>query len=317
MTSGFRILAATAAVLAPLLLSARAEAYEQILDQLSREMAQKIAAAEKSTLAVVDFTDLQGNVTALGRFLAEEFSASLADAGQGFQVIDRTHLASILREHKLSETGLIDPSTARELGKITGVQALITGSLTPFGDSVRIAVKILDTESAALIGSARGNIARTGAISDLLAAGIDGPSGGGTSASPSGPVARPPASMIQAQQTIESNEFTFALRGCKAKGGTVTCDFIITNEGGDRDLRIKGESRIFDEYGNEYPAIEAKLGNEAFKFGQAIKNHLISRIPTKAEISFSNIPEESQLLTVLEIDCWDYKVQFRNVPLGR
>ena len=56
-------------------------------------MAEKIAAAKNTTVAVVDFADLQGQVTELGRFFAEEFSVALAGTAQDFEVIDRAHLA--------------------------------------------------------------------------------------------------------------------------------------------------------------------------------------------------------------------------------
>ena len=146
--------------------------YEQEIDALAASLGKDIATAGKKTIAVVDFTDLQGNVTELGRFLAEEFSSALAGAGKGFEVVDRTHLRVILQENKLSATGLIDPSTARQLGQITGVEALITGTITPFGDTVRVAVKVLDADSARVIGSVRGNIAKTQAIEELLAADV-------------------------------------------------------------------------------------------------------------------------------------------------
>jgi hypothetical protein len=112
-------------------------------------------------------------MTELGRFLAEDFSVALAGAGTRFEVVDRIHLKSIIREHKLSTTGMIDPKTARKLGKIAGVQALITGTVTPFGDNVRITVKILDTETAKIIGASTANIAKTKAIEELLARGIE------------------------------------------------------------------------------------------------------------------------------------------------
>ncbi|MFH0872709.1 MAG: FlgO family outer membrane protein, partial [bacterium] len=136
-------------------------------------MAEKIVKANKKTIAVVDFTDLQGNVTELGRFLAEEFSVAMAGAGEGFEVVDRTHLKSLLQEHKLAMTGLIDPSTARKLGEIAGVQALITGTITPFGDSVRLSVKVLDTGTAKVIVGTAGEIPKTKAIEELLARGIE------------------------------------------------------------------------------------------------------------------------------------------------
>jgi TolB-like protein len=135
-------------------------------------MAVAIAKSGKKTVAVVDFTDLQGCVTELGRFLAEEFSVNLTTAATNFEVIDRTHLKTLLQEHKLASTGIIDPQTARKLGEIAGVQALVTGSLTPFGESVRLSAKVLDVSTAKMIGAFSADIPRTKAIDELLARGI-------------------------------------------------------------------------------------------------------------------------------------------------
>ena len=148
-------------------------AYEREIKSISSALAENIAREGKKMIAVVDFTDLQGNVTELGRFLAEEFSVAFAGAGKGFEVVDRTHLKSILAEHKLSTTGLIDPQTARKLGQIAGVDALITGTITPFGDSIRLSVKVLDTATAKVISASSGDIAKTKAIEELLARGIE------------------------------------------------------------------------------------------------------------------------------------------------
>jgi len=54
-------------------------AYDQPLKMLATSMADKIAAAGKKNVAVVDFTDLSGNVTELSRFLAEEISVDLTN----------------------------------------------------------------------------------------------------------------------------------------------------------------------------------------------------------------------------------------------
>ena len=52
-------------------------AYEKELSSLSESLAGNIAKNSKKTVAVVDFTDLQGNVTELGRFIAEELSVEI------------------------------------------------------------------------------------------------------------------------------------------------------------------------------------------------------------------------------------------------
>ena len=56
------------------LLPVRSFAYEKEIKGISSTITESIAKSGKKTIAVVDFTDLQGNVTELGRFIAEELS---------------------------------------------------------------------------------------------------------------------------------------------------------------------------------------------------------------------------------------------------
>ena len=50
------------------LVASKTVAYEQEIDRLSIAIGEKIRIAGKSRVAVVDFTDLQGRVTELGRW---------------------------------------------------------------------------------------------------------------------------------------------------------------------------------------------------------------------------------------------------------
>lgn len=50
-------------------------------------------------------------------------------ASQAYEVLDRQNLAAILQEHSLGETGLIDESTAPEIGKIIGSAAMVFGRI--------------------------------------------------------------------------------------------------------------------------------------------------------------------------------------------
>src|SRR6266568_1568157 len=69
----------------------------QDMKPLSSLLAKSISASGRKTVAVVDFTDLQGNVTELGRFLAEEFSVALATANAKVDVVDRMHLRTLMQ----------------------------------------------------------------------------------------------------------------------------------------------------------------------------------------------------------------------------
>jgi TolB-like protein len=223
-------------------------AYEKAINNISSTLAENIARSGKKMIAVVDFTDLQGNVTELGRFLAEELSVSFAGAGKGFEVVDRTHLMSILAEHKLSATGIIDPQTARKLGQIAGVDALITGSITPFGDSVRLSVKILDTSTARIIGTSSGDVAKTKAIEELLAKGVEtGANVTGSMQTVSSPVE--PKAMAK----VEIGDFTFEGKQCNLSGRQVICDVAVTNNAPQiKRLAIYTSSILVDDRGSQY-----------------------------------------------------------------
>lgn len=248
--------AVTLALLA--LLGVTAVAYEQQLQTLCAELATKLAAADRKTVAVVDFTDLQGNVTELGRFLAEEVSVRLAADARGLEVIDRMHLKTILQEHKLGASGVIDPQTAVKLGELAGAQALVTGTLTPFGDSVRLAVKVLDTKTARMVTAALVELPKTKTIEELLSRGIGGaatPPGGQTSSGnqlrTSGGVAATSASALPTRQEQLVAGITWQLMGCR-RDRQVTCKVMATHSQRG-ELRVQlGTGSALDERGSDY-----------------------------------------------------------------
>ncbi len=294
--------------------------YEKEIDAISKIMTDKIAAAGKKKVAVVDFTDLQGSVTELGRFLAEEFSVSLASAGKGFIVVDRTHLKTILKEHKLSSKGLIDPTTARKLGKIAGVEALVTGTLTPLGESVRISVKILDTETAAVIEANRGNIPMTNAIRELMQREVGSPTG----PKPPGYKKRKPG---KSQQRLEEEGITFELMSCKVSGRTVTCTIMITNNAEDTIFKIRGDSIMYEDLGNGYWVKSAQIANSIRDFNSSgigywlVEKDLLSGVPTKTILTFQGLDPKAAMITVLRmlyvLGDKHYYVKFADIPLAR
>ena len=288
-------------------------AYEKQIQSLSAFMAGKIAAAGKKSIAVVDFTDLQGNVTELGRFLAEEFSVALAGASKGFEVVDRTHLKSIMAEHKLASTGIIDPQTARKLGKIAGVEALITGTITPFGDSIRLSVKVLDTETAKMISASTGNIAKTDAIEELLARGIEMPARG----------AGRPRAISSARpsvgKAIEVEGFIFRPVSCKRRGGKLICTVsFFNNSNEERKLNVyeRDKSYLVDNVGQRYPS-KVKIGSKTahnFRVGAIF----VPQLPTSVNFITEQVNSNATHITaVIRIHEFKKLVVVRNIPITK
>ena len=109
--------------------------------------------------------------------LGEEIAATLTDgfARSGkVRVVERKRLQPILEEIKLSAYGLVDERTAIQAGRLLGANALVLGSFLKFGDSVRINVRVVKTETGEIMTTERasGKFSALFDLAEKLAAGI-------------------------------------------------------------------------------------------------------------------------------------------------
>lgn len=86
-------------------------------------------------VAIVDFENKsQHGGWRVGRGAADVLTTELVK-GTDFDVFERDRLVSIMEEQNLGSSGRIDPATAAKLGKIIGVQYIVTGAVTEYGQS--------------------------------------------------------------------------------------------------------------------------------------------------------------------------------------
>jgi hypothetical protein len=103
-------------------------------------------------IAVWDFTDMNKENSTFGSHIAELISvyATFVDS---IIVMDRQNLKSLLKEHKLKSEGFIDPATVMELGRFSGVDAVIVGDAIVAGKDFEVIIKILETNQAGTIAA--------------------------------------------------------------------------------------------------------------------------------------------------------------------
>ncbi len=103
--------------------------------------------------SVVEFTE-RGDlgIQDAGAIVGEWLTTSLNKTG-AFEVYERLSLSTLMEEHKLGMTGLLDDETIAEIGRIRGVDAIITGSVIKFGDINSVTAKVIDVETAKIIKS--------------------------------------------------------------------------------------------------------------------------------------------------------------------
>jgi curli biogenesis system outer membrane secretion channel CsgG len=95
-------------------------------------------AADKSTkprLAILEFKNKADNQWwySSGAAAAQDvFVTELVKSGK-FRVVEREQLAALMEEKNLTLSGDVDPNTAVQIGKLLGVNYLLTGSVTEYG----------------------------------------------------------------------------------------------------------------------------------------------------------------------------------------
>ncbi len=87
----------------------------------------------KKRVAVIDFEDRAGYGHDIGRGLADMLVTRLVKAGK-FIVVEREELQRVLEEQSLGMSGLVTPQSAAKVGKLLGVELLVTGSVSEFGE---------------------------------------------------------------------------------------------------------------------------------------------------------------------------------------
>lgn len=151
-----------------------AQDFDTKLEQLAQNIATKLDGKSKKRVAVWGFVTENGERNALGNYITEDFSVYLTNFSDNYEIIDRNHLDMLLKEHQLNSEGYIDENTAKELGKIVAVDAIITGTFTVLTTNVKVRAKVLDTETALQFAASMSNLPLNENVSSYLGISLEG-----------------------------------------------------------------------------------------------------------------------------------------------
>lgn len=279
-TKGFM----TVCILLVLTISGEMRAHAQDLTKMATDLAGRIHAMKHERVTVVDFLDLDKKPNKLGKFLAHQLQSALSEPEHNLVVVDQNHLSDLFDQmEKLSE-GLIDPATARQLGKISGTEVVIYGTVMVSSLSVRVDVNAIDLQTAKVIASGSASPTRIGLL-DRLAKEADREEGDVASEEEESATPVKAASSKKTPSRIRRDQgFVFELGRCSLSGDNVTCAVTVTSEGRDRLLGISVRSRAWNDAGEEYPAGEVMIANSRDD-GCLIKQ-MLRDVPTSVAVTF-------------------------------
>jgi curli biogenesis system outer membrane secretion channel CsgG len=85
--------------------------------------------------AVMEFDNKTGyRGWRLGQGASDMLSTEMVKIGK-FRMMERERITAILKEQRLGTSGLVNPATAAQVGKVIGVEYIITGAVTEYGES--------------------------------------------------------------------------------------------------------------------------------------------------------------------------------------
>lgn len=70
-----------------------------------------------------------------------------------FYLVERDVLEDILKEQKLSLSGLVNEDTGPEIGEISGVSAFISGKIIAQGNDFRISLELIDASTSRVLST--------------------------------------------------------------------------------------------------------------------------------------------------------------------
>ena len=296
------------------------------LENLINQIVASLAQNDKSKIAVMDFVNMNGEITKLGRYMSEELTTRLYLTGK-FEVIERQLLDKIVEEQKISMSGMIDENSAVELGRVLGVDAIASGTITDLGTSVKVNARLISAESGKLFSVASVEIPKNDKVKVLLSQSVSNTAtAANKTANASTNKSKTPAS-----QTVKIEGYTFELLDAWKQGEIVTCRIIITNTTQkDKNFKLyKGRynkhTAIYTNAGDEIVYYSARFGNTVqYPKGSSgvVKKKMVAGTSIGLEIYFNNVSSNATKIDLLYMHCdndynIDYMVQFRNIPLKK
>lgn len=302
---------------------------DQRLTELSKQISDGLTENQKQTIAVVEFVDLEGRVTNFGRFVAEELITRLYQTKK-FKVIERQLLNKIVAEQRLSLGGMIDQTSAQKLGKLLGVDAIASGTVTDLGKTLRVNARLISTGTGEVFAVAATEIAKDDSVITLMGTGNTGPTNTRTTALPGGTPSKAPetSSANTPYQDFQEVRIEVERLRISVKQATVTLTYINkTNKEVSLALNqplgpyANGDTREIParvSVNDQCSGVVVRRNSGSIKLGPASlgRTYLLDDEGTRHELLYATI-----VGFYMRERCWDYFGQegaiLRLLPKGR
>jgi TolB-like protein len=282
------------------------------VEQLAAQLSKGAPENREMRVAVADFPDLQGVTSELGRFVAGRLTTRLAQSPKFF-VVERQRLSQVLAELKFSMSDLVDPAKVKQLGKMAGVDAIVVGSISDFGNQVDVDARMIDIETNRMFLGTSVTIGKDPSVVAMMERGRQETIAPQPTPTPSDGPKNPPGLAV-GKFRFSSEAVSFDLDRVEIAGEEIKFLFVYTNRrqndshGGVSAARELNENYIVDNRGTRYGYTGDSLGGQYRLFAP--------QVPERLWVSFKK-PEPGGSTVTLRMNWNNERVLIRNIPMGR
>lgn len=129
---------------------------EDKYDVMAKEISEAGSGLANKKIAIIPFSYADGRASSKdGAIVSEKLTMRIIKQ-RSFDVIERSVLDKVMAELKLQSSGAMDATSTKELGKLLGVEAIVTGTLVEMqGGQIEVNARMIKTETAQAIGASQ------------------------------------------------------------------------------------------------------------------------------------------------------------------
>lgn len=147
------------AFLLSLFLLIPALAYSGDLQDLADKLGKDLQDS-KTSIAVMDFPTSEGGSSQDSVVIRERLTTYFTQ-NKNLTLVERALLDKVLQEQKLQASGAVSPDTAKEIGKLLGVGALVSGTIHELAnDKVELHARIIEVETGKILYAGQATLKR-------------------------------------------------------------------------------------------------------------------------------------------------------------
>jgi hypothetical protein len=281
-----------------LLIALPAAAFQTELRQAATDISKEIQAANCHRVVVTEFTDLDGDVTRVGRLLAQELSVALVEVAPEIEVVDRQQVERLMEEIGFTKKGLTNPETAKQLGHMLGADAFVFGTAVSLAKSALLSIRVLEVESTRNVAAKSLELPMTSELQVLFYGRAE------TAATDPG----------QPFQVEEYGDFEYRIFPCRRKARRITCELEVVSWKRQMTFVLQGEVRALDPRGTEHELWYLSASQGKSGFGDSLRADLIEGIPLRLTLIFEGVSPEVSKIT-LDLHSQPKPIQIKDIPV--